>query len=45
MNYKSHYRLLLLIQSGALFVLSLLYSFINNEGILITGLIGFLGFI
>lgn len=41
MNYKGHYRLLLLIQSGALFLLSLLYAFINSEKILITGLICF----
>ncbi|MFT8324556.1 MFS transporter [Oenococcus sicerae] len=31
MNYKSHYRLLLLIQSGALFILSLLYSLTDKR--------------
>lgn len=41
MSYKKHYRLLLLIQSGSLFLLSLLYSTINSSVLLIVGLIGF----
>ena len=41
MNYKRHYRLLLLIQSGALLLLSLLYAFINSEKMLTVGLICF----